>query len=48
MRECRCKKCGKLLFKYKNGVIIEVEIKCDRCGTMNNPHGGNDENEMIA
>lgn len=50
MRECRCKKCRKLLFKYRNGAIIKehgVEIKCDRCGTINYPDGGNND-ELIG
>ncbi len=29
MREIRCKKCNRLLMK---GEIIEVEIKCPKCG----------------
>ncbi|MEA3224216.1 MAG: Com family DNA-binding transcriptional regulator [Thermodesulfobacteriota bacterium] len=29
MGEIRCKKCGRLLMK---GEIIEVEIKCPKCG----------------
>lgn len=35
MTECRCVKCNKLLFKLKIGFGLEVEIKCDRCGTIN-------------
>lgn len=35
MIDFRCKKCRKLLFKYNNDVRCEVEIKCDRCGTIN-------------
>lgn len=32
MREVRCLKCNKLLGKIKG----EAEIKCPRCGTINN------------
>jgi ribosomal protein S27AE len=29
--EARCCKCGKLLAKYKNG-LLAGEVKCNRCG----------------
>lgn len=29
--EIRCEKCNKLLTVVKNGVKIELEIKCNRC-----------------
>lgn len=35
LKDFRCKKCNKLLFKYKDGVYLMLEIKCDRCGTVN-------------
>lgn len=35
MEECRCKKCQKLLFKYRRKGEIEVAIKCPRCGEIN-------------
>ncbi len=39
MQDCRCKKCRKLLFKIRSGVIIEnesvLEIKCSRCSDVN-------------
>lgn len=35
LKEYRCKKCRKLLFKYKECGLLRVEIKCDRCETIN-------------
>lgn len=35
MNECRCRKCQKLLFKYRKFGEIEVMVKCPRCGEMN-------------
>lgn len=34
MREVRCKKCNKLLFKGVLKKDSEVEIKCPRCGVV--------------
>lgn len=34
MQEARCKKCGKLLYKYEEPQP-KIEIKCPRCGEMN-------------
>ena len=31
MKQVRCKKCGRLLFK---GMIKEVQIKCPKCGYL--------------
>lgn len=33
MRDHKCKNCEKLLLK---GDLIDLEIKCPRCGTFNN------------
>jgi len=46
--EYRCKKCGKLLFKFKNSVIIDLEIKCDRCGTVNEIKNAPAELDIMA
>ncbi len=41
MDECRCKYCRKLLFKFKKGVLLNIEgstyieIQCTRCGKLN-------------
>ncbi|EEI6239508.1 Com family DNA-binding transcriptional regulator [Salmonella enterica subsp. enterica] len=32
MKETRCLRCNKLLFK---GRFIEIQIKCSRCGYVN-------------
>ena len=32
MTEVRCKKCNRLLMK---GIVVEVQIKCPKCGYMN-------------
>ena len=31
MKEIRCKRCGRMLFR---GIIREVEIKCPKCGYL--------------
>ena len=31
MKEYRCKKCHKLLFKYTPNAIFELEITCPKC-----------------
>lgn len=37
MNEIRCGNCRKLLMKaQQNAIIGTVEIKCTRCGTLNN------------
>ncbi|MBO6754938.1 MAG: Com family DNA-binding transcriptional regulator [Roseibium sp.] len=37
MNEIRCGSCRKLLMKARpNAIIDAIEIKCPRCGTMNN------------
>ncbi|WP_417691557.1 zinc finger domain-containing protein [Roseibium sp.] len=37
MNEIRCGSCRKLLMKAEpNAIIGTVEIKCTRCGTLNN------------
>jgi len=33
MKDLRCKKCNKLLCRYRD--CVELEIKCPRCGTVN-------------
>lgn len=33
--ELRCRECGKLLTTIKKGVNIELEIKCNKCKTIN-------------
>lgn len=35
MKEIRCKKCGKLLFKVSEESSTYVEIKCLKCGSIN-------------
>ena len=38
MRECRCRNCNKLMFRYQvGGQFMTIEIKCDRCGLINTP-----------
>lgn len=34
----RCKFCGKVLLKCKTKSILEIEIKCNKCGQINRPH----------
>lgn len=34
----RCKFCGKVLLKCKQGSILEIEIKCPKCGQVNKPY----------
>lgn len=33
MNDLRCKKCNKLLCRFRE--CLELEIKCPRCGTIN-------------
>jgi len=33
--EFRCENCKKLLFKYGAGIIVFIEVKCERCGHIN-------------
>lgn len=35
MTEIRCTKCNKLLTKASEDGIIRLEIKCPRCGELN-------------
>ncbi|KUG04619.1 hypothetical protein ASZ90_017980 [hydrocarbon metagenome] len=44
MKEFRCRKCHKLLGKYRGN--LELEIKCPRCGVNN--HLMHTENQSIA
>lgn len=34
----RCKYCKKILFKHNNRNILEIEIKCSKCGKINTTH----------
>lgn len=48
MNECRCRNCKKLLFKYKNNVRINLEIKCSRCNEINQIQFEDDLNDLKA
>jgi len=47
-RDHRCKNCRKLLFKYKNNARINIEIKCPRCGIINEVKFEGNEDDLKA